>query len=89
MLTLEGIKLFLRVDGNEEDDLLKSLEKFSIEEIENSTGVKYVESGLSETYMMAQRIIITDMYEQRSSLEQGIIPNNFLSSLYLKLKLKV
>lgn len=88
MLDLEDIKLYLRVDGNEEDKLIETLEKFSREEIEASTGVKYNETGNSETYKLAQLIIIADRYENRGSSDLEFKPNNILSCLYTKLKYK-
>lgn len=86
MLTLDRIKLYLRVDGDEEIAFLEQLKLFSREEIENSTGVKYNKDNLTETYKLAQLIIIADRYENRGSEDQEFRPNNILSCLYTKLK---
>lgn len=88
ILGLEEIKLHLRVDDDIEDDYIKMLEKFSREEIENSTGVPYNPEGNSETYKLAQLIIIADRYENRGSEDMKFTPNNILSCLYTKLKYK-
>ena len=88
VLDLEEIKLYLRVDDDTEDSLLKILEQFSREEIENSTGVPYKPEGNSETYKLAQLIIIADRYENRGSEDMKFTPNNILSGLYTKLKYK-
>jgi uncharacterized phage protein (predicted DNA packaging) len=89
MIALEDIKEYLRVDGDEEDNLLARLEKFSREEIENATGVVYTDFDNSETYELAQLVIIADRYENRASQDQEFVANNILSSLYMKLKSSV
>lgn len=89
MLTLDEIKLYLRVDGSEEDKLITQLELFSREEIKNSTGVIYDAKSKSETYKLAQLIIITDRYENRGSEDLEFKPNNILSCLFNKLKYMV
>lgn len=89
MLTMEKIKLYLRLDGDDEVLLLTQLEAFSKEEIFNSTGVKYDEENVTETYKLAQLIIIADRYENRASEDQEFKPNNILSCLYSKLKYSV
>lgn len=86
MLNLETVKLYLRIDDNEEDIILEELIEYSKEEIENSTGVKYNPSGNLSTYRLAQLLIIADRYENRSSQDIVFTPNNSLSTLYTKLK---
>lgn len=86
MLDLDIVKLYLRVDGNEEDNLLSDLINFSKEEIENSTGVKFNPNGNSSTYRLAQMMIVTDRYENRGSQDLEYKVNNSLSGLYTKLK---
>ena len=88
ILELEDIKMYLRIDDNTEDSLLIMLEKFSREEIENSTGVPFKPEGNSETYKLAQLIIIADRYENRGSEDMKFTPNNILSGLYTRLKYK-
>ena len=88
ILKLDDIKMYLRIDDNTEDSLLTLLEEFSREEIENSTGVPYNPEGNTETYKLAQLIIIADRYENRGSEDMKFTPNNILSCLYTKLKYK-
>lgn len=88
VLGLEEIKAYLRIDDDSENNLLTMLDIFSREEIENSTGVPYNPEGNSETYKLAQLIIITDRYENRGSEDMKFTPNNILSCLYTKLKYK-
>lgn len=89
MLNLDVIKLYLRLDGDEEDIFLEQLKIYSREEIENSTGVRYNSASISEIYKMAQLIIIADRYENRSSGDMDFKTNNILSCLYAKLKYAV
>lgn len=86
MLSLNEIKLYLRVDGNDEDTLITQLELYSREEIENSTGFAYKEENVPELYKMAQLYIINDRYENRGSQDLEFKANNILSCLYRKLK---
>lgn len=89
-LTLDEIKLYLRVEDQEEDQLIESLLKYSIEEIQNSTGATIEKYGELETYKLLQKIIITDRYENRSSLDGSeVVKNNMISPILLKLKLIV
>jgi uncharacterized phage protein (predicted DNA packaging) len=88
-LTLEEIKLYLRVDETEEDNLITSLELFSREEIEESTGASYEMYKTIELYKIAQLIIITDRYENRASQDSVLKSNTALNSIYQKLKCKV
>ncbi|MGL5745437.1 MAG: head-tail connector protein [Cetobacterium sp.] len=86
MVDLAKAKEYLRIDEEDEDSLIEMLIEFSKEEIENSTGVSFDSGGSSRTYELAQLIIITDRYENRSSSDQEFKANNILSSLYTKLR---
>ncbi|WP_300343373.1 head-tail connector protein [Fusobacterium sp.] len=86
VLTLENIKEYLRVDSDEDDTLIRMLEDYAKEEIEDSTGVPFNIEGNSETYNMAVLIIIADRYENRSSTDTEFKVNNILSSIYTRLK---
>lgn len=88
-MELNEIKMYLRVDGDDEDTLIKSLIEFSKEEIENSTGATFEKYGEKETYKMAQRVIVTDRYENRSSGDVEFKVNNIYSCLCTKLKAMV
>ena len=87
-LDIAAAKIYLRIDEDAEDSLIKFLLEFSKEEIERTTGVKFDSGGTTNLYKMAQLIIITDRYENRGSLDQPFQPNNSLTSLYTKLRYK-
>jgi hypothetical protein len=67
---LNKVKEWLRIDGTDEDTILSSLILSSRFIIKQSTGVKFEDlSGKSdaiEVYRTIQRLIITDLYENRS-----------------------
>lgn len=86
MLSIDEMKLYLRVDEDEENLLITSLIEFSKEEIENSTGATFEKFGEKETYKMAQRVIVADRYENRSSGDIEFKVNNIYSCLCTKLK---
>lgn len=90
-ITLDEMKLYLRVDDTDEDSLIGNLIEFAKEEIKNSTGFDFESSdgSFGKTYNLAIMVIVTDRYENRSSSDQEFIPNNILSSIYTKLKLEV
>ena len=86
ILSLDDVKLYLRVDSDEEDNFISDLIEYSKEEIKNSTGDDG--SNPSYTYKMAQLLIISDRFENRGSNEGEFKPNNALSCLLAKLKYK-
>ncbi len=86
ILSLDDVKLYLRVDSDEEDNFISDLIEYSKEEIKNSTGDDG--SNPSYTYRMAQLLIISDRFENRGSNEGEFKPNNALSCLLAKLKYK-
>lgn len=88
-LTLNEIKLYLRVEDDEEDSLIESLLRYSVEEIQNSTGATNEKYGELETYKLLQKIIVTDRYENRSSSDVCGANDNIMATLLLKLKLIV
>lgn len=85
-LTLEYVKKYMRVDTDEEDAFINELIEYSKEEIKNSTGDDG--SNSSYTYRMAQLLIITDRFENRSSEDKDFKANNALSCLFTKLKFR-
>lgn len=89
MLNIDEMKLYLRVDGSEEDEMINSLIEYSKEEIKDATGAAMEDYGDSEVYKMLQKIIITDRYENRSSTDGEWKVNNIYSSLCTKLKARV
>lgn len=91
MVTLEEIKEWLRIDSSDDDSILSSLINVSKAKIKAATGVPSTyENNLNpadledvkEMYKMAQRIIITDLYNERD------IENKALISTYIQLELE-
>ena len=93
MITLEEVKEWLRVDSDyeEDDNLLNSLILTSQIIIKTATGVpKNFEQNistddfeeLSEMYKMVQRVLITDLFNEKST------ENKALTSLYTQLELE-
>ncbi len=85
-VNLEYVKKYMRIDTDEEDDFINDLIEYSKEEIKNSTGDDG--SNPSYTYRMAQLLIITERFENRSSEDKEFKANNALSCLYAKLKFR-
>nr|DAF76771.1 MAG TPA: hypothetical protein [Caudoviricetes sp.] len=93
MITLDEIKEWLRIDIDYtgDDNLLNSLILSSQTIIKSATGVSkdfedtlstedYTE--ISELYKMVQRVLITDLYNEKS------VENKALTSLYTQLELE-
>lgn len=62
-MELEELKLFLRVDGNEEDSLIKSLQA-SAEEYLTDAGI--MKNYNKEKYKLAVKILVNHWYENRA-----------------------
>lgn len=62
-MELEELKLFLRVDGNEEDSLIKSLQA-AAEEYLTDAGI--MENYNKEKYKLAVKILVNHWYENRA-----------------------
>lgn len=91
MITIEEIKQWLKIDFEDDDNILNSLISVSKAKIKAATGVPSTyENNLNpadlediqEMYKMAQRIIITDLYNERD------IENKSLISTYIQLELE-
>ncbi len=86
MITLEEIKLWLKIDYDDEDTTLNSLISSSVAIIKSATGVSidYIKDTdseeLKELYLMTQRVLINDLYNMRDT------ENNALISLYTQLE---
>lgn len=79
-LTLDEIKLYLRIDEFE-DSLLQSFLNFSENYIYDCTGKKSTDKdgrtytstfAENESYKLAQLLIIADLYENRTSTELSV-----------------
>ncbi|MDU8967569.1 head-tail connector protein [Clostridium tertium] len=62
-MELEELKLFLRVDGNEEDSLIKSLQS-AAEEYLTDAGI--MKNYNKEKYKLAVKILVNHWYENRA-----------------------
>lgn len=60
---LEELKLFLRVDGTDEDDLIQALQTSAEEYLTNSGVNKDYDKGL---YKLAIKLLVGHWYENRS-----------------------
>ncbi|MCY9066595.1 head-tail connector protein [Bacillus inaquosorum] len=66
-LTLEETKEYLRIDGDEDDNLVSFFISAAAKHMENA-GVKDTESDL---YKMAALIFVADAYENRTTANSG------------------
>lgn len=96
MITLDEIKLWLKIDFDDDDETLLALIKTSEAVIESATGVipefimqnensennniKKNISSLKELYLMIQRIIIKNLYDEKE------IENKTVITFYLQLE---
>lgn len=92
-MELNEVKEYLRVDGEEEDNLITSLLLASQSYIENGTGIKIDDvernKNLKPLYNLATKLLVSHWYENRTTEITG--PNfhklNFsLESLFLQLE---
>lgn len=87
MINLDEMKEWLRIFHDEDDNLVNSLILSSISIIKSATGItkNYIQScndeTLRELYKMVQRILITDLYNERDT------ENKALTSYYIQLEL--
>ncbi len=73
MVTLEEVRLFLRIDNDEEDRLLSSLIVTAKELVEGVIRQNLESFGeLPETLRQAMLFVISTMYEQRQVTKNGI-----------------
>lgn len=86
MITTKDIKQWLRIDHNEDDELLETIINSSTAIIHSATGIskEYIQSNKSERlkllYDMVQRILVTDLYNERDE------ENKALLSYYIQLE---
>lgn len=88
MITLDEMKEWLRVFHDEEDALVNSLILTSISIIKSATGITkdYIQycnhENIQDLYKMVQRVLITDLYNERDT------ENKALTSYYIQLELE-
>lgn len=68
IVTLEEAKLYLRIDGNEDDILLDTLIAAAEEYIKNATGKEFDNS--SRLAKLLCLVLITDWYENRAQTDK-------------------
>lgn len=85
-MELEEIKKYLKVDGNEEDDLLLGLQGAAEEYLINAGVVKDYTKNL---FKIAIKLLISHWYENRNAVVVGSISKNMefsLSNIIIQLK---
>ncbi|WP_432408554.1 head-tail connector protein [Wukongibacter sp. M2B1] len=82
-MTLNEAKLYLRLEEDylEEDDLLSALIVFSEEYIKNATGKTSEFFSENELYKLAQKMIISHIYDNRLPVVVGSITKKLEFSL--------
>lgn len=75
--TLNEVKHFLRIDGNEDDQLLETLINVAVEDLTDS-GIKNKET---ERYKLAVLILVANHYEERRPQVIGTVINKLNYSL--------
>lgn len=69
-MNLEEIKQFLRIDGDEDDTLIKSLQLAAEEYLSNAGAIKSYDR---ELYKLAVKLLISHWYENRDAVLVGSI----------------
>nr|DAY63744.1 MAG TPA: head tail connector [Caudoviricetes sp.] len=87
MLTLDEIRVYLRVDGSEEDEWLLELIEVSHIYIDSMVGKAYkVDENAVRLASLLQRYLIQTMYEERSiNVPSNTKENRIVSSILDKL----
>lgn len=87
MLTLDEIKVYLRVDGSEEDEWLLELIEVSHIYIDSMVGKAYKgDENAVRLASLLQRYLIQTMYEERSiNVPSNTKENRIVSSILDKL----
>lgn len=68
-MTLSDIKLFLRIDTNDDDSLIETLRLAAIQYIQEATGKQYDDN--SELYNLLIKILVVHWYENREAIQDG------------------
>lgn len=85
-MELEEIKLFLRVDSDEDDTLIEGLQLAGEEYLTNAGIIK---DYTKELYKLAIRLLVSHWYDNRESVVIGSISKNLefsLASMITQLK---
>jgi len=68
-LKIEDIKLYLRVDGTDEDALIASLQTAAIQYLQDTTGKTY--DTANELQNMLIKLLVANWYENRVANDGG------------------
>lgn len=73
MITLEDAKLFLRIDDDYEDELLKSLIKAAVDYIETATGLDAESQQSIDLCNTLQRFLVMQWYKRDETENYDVI----------------
>lgn len=87
MLTLQNVKSYLKIDFDDDDELLKSLIKTADEYLKSAISIKY--NSDTERAKLLSLIVIQDLYDNRGLTEKvsGNV-RKLVSDFTLQLKLE-
>lgn len=78
MIDLEIAKQYLRIDGNDEDNLIQMCINCAKAYIKDYTGLSDDEIAENKTLDIATLALVADMYELRQATVSGIQQNPFV-----------
>lgn len=78
MIQLEDVKQYLRLDTDDEDNLLNMCIASAEQYVKDYTGLTDEEISENKTLVMATMAVIADMYEMRQATTSGIQINPFV-----------
>lgn len=78
MVQLEDVKQYLRLDTDDEDNLLNMCIASAEQYVKDYTGLTDEEIAEKKTLVMATMAVIADMYEMRQATTSGIQINPFV-----------
>lgn len=78
MVQLEDVKQYLRLDTDDEDNLLNMCIASAEQYVKDYTGLTDEEIAENKTLVMATMAVIADMYEMRQATTSGIQINPFV-----------
>lgn len=78
MINLEIAKQYLRIDGDDEDNLIQMCLDCAKSYVKDYTGLSYDEIAENKTLDMAALALVADMYELRQATVSGLQQNPFV-----------
>jgi len=88
-MDLDYIKIYMRIDGNEDDPYLQDLIEISEIYIDSMVGENYkLDVKLSKLSTLLQQKLISDMYESRGTqIPSGTKTDRIVESILMKLSI--